>query len=155
MIEFITVLVWKLVGALIGYVIPWLDVVGYVMYLHPDDPETAHVRESLRAKKFFLAMKDIVLLLGKPLRFMHRSVYFIAAFLALGVFTITSTGSVVGKGVVAGLGVHMVLAMIPFRTSIHEIRTRFFWGLADTVSERALQTLIGAIMLIVVIAFAT
>jgi hypothetical protein len=29
-------------------------------------------------------MKDATILFGRPLRFMHRSVYFIAAFLALG-----------------------------------------------------------------------
>lgn len=152
MTELIVLSVWKLIGACIGYIIPWFDVLGYVTYLHPEDPETSHVRESIRTKNFILAIKDTSLLLGKPLRFIHRSVYFVAAFLALGIFTVTSTGSVVGKGVVAGLGVHMLLAMIPFRISIHEVRTRFFWGLAETVSTQAMQVLVGAIGLIVVLA---
>lgn len=154
MTELIAILVWKLVGAVIGYVIPWFDAVGYVVYLHPEDPETGGVREALKAKKFVRAIKDIALLLGKPLRFMHRSIYFTAAFLAISVFVLTSTGSVIGKGVIAGLGLHMLLAMIPYRTSFHEIRTRFFWGLAESVSERSLQLLVGLIAIIVLLAFA-
>ncbi len=153
MIELISVIVWKLVGAVIGYVIPWFDVVGYVVYLHPDDPETGEVRTAFKSKKYIHAVKEMALLLGKPLRFMHRSIYFFAAFLALSVFVLTSTGSLIGKGVIAGLGMHMLLAMIPYRTSLHEIRTRFFWGLAEHVSERALQVLVGLIALIVVLAF--
>lgn len=154
MTELVAVFVWKLIGAVIGYVIPWFDAVGFALFLHPDDPDTSVVREAVRTKKFASAIKDVALLLGKPLRFMHRSIYFSAAFLALGVFVLTSTGSLIGKGVIAGLGLHMLLAMIPYRTSFHELRTRFFWGLADTVSERSIQVLVGLIAVIVLLAFA-
>lgn len=153
MTELIALFVWKLIGVVIGYVIPWFDVLGYVVYLHPEDPETIEVRDTLKSKKFVSAVRDIALLLGKPLRFMHRSIYFTAAFLVIGVFVLTSTGSLIGKGVIAGLGLHMILAMIPFRTSLHDIRTRFFWGLAETVSEQSLQVLIGLIAIIVLLAF--
>jgi len=145
MTEIITLFVFKLIGALIGYSIPWIDVLGYVFYLHPEDSETQHIRDDMRAKRFIPALRNSATLLGHPLRLMHRSIYFAAAFFVLGIFVLTSTGSAIGKGVVGGLGIHMVLAMTPFWSSAHELRTRFFWGLADTVSEQSLRILVGLV----------
>lgn len=148
MTEILAVLVFKLIGAVIGYVIPWIDALGYIFYVHPEDSETQHIRDDMRAKRFVSAFRNSATLLGHPLRLMHRSIYFVVAFFVLGIFVLTSTESAIGKGVVGGLGIHMILAMVPFWSSVHELRIRFFWGLADTVSEQSLRMLVGLVAVI-------
>ncbi|HKY74358.1 MAG TPA: hypothetical protein VJ246_03555 [Patescibacteria group bacterium] len=142
----------KLLGVVVGLVVPYVDAAAYALFLYPQSIEGAAFREALKLRKPGLVVREVLQLLQQPLRFIHRGILFFATYAAMSVFVITSTNAALGKGVVAGIGIYMLMGMLAYRTNIIELRKRYFWGLAGSASNAAYMGLIVTLVVLTVFA---
>ena len=86
-----------------------------------------------------------------PQKLMTRSLLFLIAFVALGVFVVTSSGSSLGAGVVIGIGISLFGEMVAyFRSNPQFFQQRFLYQLNRHVSLNELRGIViifGVIML--------
>jgi hypothetical protein len=135
----------KFVGGVFGYLLPTIDAVTYALYLHPERPESEAIKASWAKRDVRAMMQETHLLLQEPLPFIHRGIIFYAAFCAVSLFVLTSANSWLGAGLLIGFCLHMLLALLPYRTNLPALQERFFLGLAKHVSPAALYSLIGVL----------
>lgn len=148
---FFLAILFKVLGGILGYFLPIADAIGYAVYLHPDQPESLPTKTAMDQKQLGAVFQHANELLKQPVRFIHRGIVFFAVFAVLGIFVLTSTDSAIGKGVIAGFGLHLLLAMLPYRRDLAGLKQRFFLGLAPSVSSAAVYTLIVVLVVIVIL----
>lgn len=136
---------WKLEGIrffswFLGGVIGWnllvFDAVAYIYFTHPEGLMAGNSRQILRQKGIWEWLKFLfsVKVNDKPAL---RSVLFLTAWIFLAFFAVTSTSSFLGKGVVMGLGLHLLLEnwQLQIRNP-RLLNSRLFWQIKREVSMK-------------------
>lgn len=140
----------KFLGGFFGFLLPVFEAIGFALYLHPERQESEPLKTAFARRKLRDVWREAHLLLKHPLPFIHRGIVFYAAFCVVALFVMTSANSLLGLGVLAGFGVHLLWAMFPHRKNFPELQQRFFLGLAKHVSRGAIISLIALLCVIVV-----
>jgi hypothetical protein len=141
-------ILFKTIGVAIGFLIPIVDAMMHATYLHPEEEDGAGVREAWGRKHVVDMLRSTESYLQNPARFIHRGVYFLFVFIILGLFVVTSTASPVGKGVIAGFGLHVLMIVWRHRRDSQALRDRLFWGLSKEVAS---EWYVGAVAMLGVV----
>lgn len=140
----------KFLGGFFGFLLPVFEAIGFALYVHPEKPESEPLKTAFAQRKLHDVWREAHVLLKHPLPFIHRGIVFYAAFCVVALFIMTSANSLLGLGVLAGFGVHLLWAMFPHRKNFTELQQRFFLGLAKHVSHGAIISLIVILCIIVI-----
>jgi hypothetical protein len=108
-----TTLVWLLAGLVGGIALLWLD-------------ET-------------IAFPRYQVMDGERVGLVSRSTLFLLSFLPLALFILTSSGSLVGMGLILGMGFSLALEMLMLHTTPVVFRERFLQQLKREVSAQEVQ----------------
>ena len=140
----------KFLGVFLGFLLPVFEAIGFALFLHPERPESDPLKTAVANRNIRDVWREAYVLLKHPLPFIHRGIVFYAAFCVVALFVMTSANSLLGLGVLAGFGLHLLWAMFPHRKSFPDLQQRFFLGLAKHVSRGAIISLIALLSIIVI-----
>lgn len=136
-----------LIGAILGYHFYIVDCLLYAFYLHPEDETSRHLREQIHQRRYWLALRMMLTMSASPKHYIHRSVKFVAAFVLMGVFVVTSTSGLFGRGFIAGFGVYVFFELLRLYPDPAILREKYFWDLSREVSLQNIRTLTNVTML--------
>lgn len=105
-------LFWYWLGAILGFVFIYFDQVYHVMWQDPEAAMSMQLRELFGKRHFD---QGLVMILEERLgneRLAMRSVMFLAAWVILGIFTLTSVAAPFGRGFMFGLGLHLTFDLL-------------------------------------------
>lgn len=125
----------KIFGMCFGALLPLADILMYALYLHPQDADSQGIVRAVKEKKVGTVFHEIFRLADEPHHYIHRGILFFGVYVLTSLFVLTSTGSLLGKGFIAGFGASLLWAMYPYRNHAVEFRKRFFWGMSSVVSH--------------------
>lgn len=106
--QFTSLVLWVL-GGLIGWNLLRLDRLVFVYFTDPENEVSRGFKAFVTQKRWLEAWRYLRAYKERQTRLAFRSVIFQAIWLILAIFAITSTTSFFGKGVVIGLGLHLLL----------------------------------------------
>lgn len=101
-------LVFWIMGAVIGFNFLKIDQLIYVYFTHPDYPLSVYVKNLIKLKRFkeaFLFLEQRV----EEQRLSFRSALFQVVWAGLAFFILTSTSEYLGKTLVMGIGLSLLL----------------------------------------------
>jgi hypothetical protein len=123
-----------IIGGLIGWNLLFLDNLVYIYLSHPESPATAQASLLFKQKGLVEWLKFLLTFKG-PQHLALRSFLFQISWLVLALFALTSSNSYLGKGVVIGLGLHLLLENWQMQICFPQIlNTRLFWQIKRPVS---------------------
>lgn len=78
----------------------------------------------------------------RPGKFITRSLLFLLAYPALGIFVTTSSGSALGQGLILGMGSTLLAEMYQYAISVPAFSDRFLWQLKKPVTAKDVRTIL-------------
>ena len=121
-------------GGLIGWNLLVFDAVAYIYFTHPEGLLAQDSKQILRRRGIWQWLKFLfsAKINDKPAL---RSVLFLTAWVFIAFFAVTSTSSFLGKGVIMGLGLHLLLESWQLQIRYPQVlNNRLFWQIKRKVS---------------------
>ncbi len=147
------VLIWWL-GAILGFCFVFLDRIVYVFWQKPEETLSLTLREILGEGRL---MKGLATLLSErqvQQHLMMRSVLFLGVWVALGLLTWTSVSTVLGRGFMFGLGLHLTFDLLTDAVWNRRNLELWFWQIKRKLSPVEMKlTVWGFVILFLVIAW--
>lgn len=129
----IQILDWPLLGLLLGGVLgmtmPLVDRLVYVYYSKPHEQLSMQVKMLISKSKFGEAMNLLAMRGGEQVRLSTNNVLFMAVWVMLAIFLITSSGQEFAEGLVLGLGLKMSYDLWLDNKRPEYLMGRLFWPL--------------------------
>lgn len=132
---------WWLGGG-ISLLIQFADRLFYVYYVKPDAPLSVAVKRFIDKRQFRLAY----------IAFKHRgyeqehlalqSALFMAAWVVIALYVITSSGSMLAAGLVLGLGLQLIYRMIADYREPKKLKAWLFWQIKRPVSDKEMRVVV-------------
>lgn len=127
--------IWMLGGVVVGVLILFLDRVAFT-YSYPSAQISQQFAWYWKEKKYGTALALLDARRLEQERLVFRSALFMALWVPLSFFALTSTAGMFGKGVVMGLMLHILSdAWRLQRTEPRRLHVRLFWIIKRTVTE--------------------
>jgi hypothetical protein len=131
-----------LIGLSLGFSLFFLDRVFDVFFIRPETEFSQIVRGEWKKRKFWSMVSTI--LQGKELqeKLITRSILFLIAYVAVAIFVLTSTGSILGIGLVLGIGFHFCMDFIRYRKDLEKFNSHFLWQVKRKFAKQEVVSLI-------------
>jgi hypothetical protein len=126
-------LLWWLLGAVVGFLFVFLDRVFYSIFSKPEEASSLKLKELFARKNF---VGGISLLLSENYNLKEaamRSAMFVVTWVVLAFLTVTSVPNFFARGLMLGIGTHLVFDLIyDFKTN-KERFDQWFWHIKRTL----------------------
>lgn len=124
---------WFVAGTSIGVIMLFLDRVVYT-YSYPTDLLSQQFAQLIKEKRWKYGLELLDARREEQNKLTFRSALFMAVWVPLSFFAITSTTALFGKGVVMGLMLHILLDAWRMQKSNPErLNERLFWQIARPI----------------------
>lgn len=100
------------VGGLVGTILPDLDQLVYVYLLRPTDLSSQRINSLLQQKNLKSAMRVMATTRSERKHLIFHTAQFQVIFLVLAFLVVTSTGNFLGRGMVLGAMLHLVIDQV-------------------------------------------
>jgi hypothetical protein len=129
-------------GVLLGYSIIVLDRLIHALYLFPETEFSKLVQEQWQ-KKSLSGLARVLNHAGDfQQQLMTRSGLFLVCYLVLAVFVLTSTGSILGIGVIMGMGLRYTLDFWLLSRSPDQFIRQFFWQVKHNFTAQEVRAVV-------------
>ena len=128
-------------GGGIGFSLLFVDRIVHVFWADGESELSLYVRNFFRNKKFVQGLKLLLKARSIQTKLTTRSVVFLVSFLPLSIFVLTSTGSLIGTGLIFGLGLHLVADFFSYAQNPQEFKRHFLWQIKREVSDTEVRNL--------------
>jgi hypothetical protein len=132
-------LVFLVVGVFMGWGMIYVDRLIQAFLVRPHEHLSEYVKHKLREHQFW----EVVQLLrergDEQRRLVMRSVIFMAAWIPVAIFVLTSTGSMLAVGLVMGMGLYLLVEVWRDWSNWERLREWLFWPISRRVSEREIK----------------
>ena len=127
--------IWWVVGVVIGVLILFADRIAYT-YSYPGTQISQQFAWYLKEKKYMSALELLDLRRLEQERLTFRSALFMAIWVPLAFFALTSTTGLFGKGVVMGLMLHILADAWRLQTKDpRRLHVRLFWIIKREITD--------------------
>lgn len=92
------------VGVVTGFFVVYVDRILHAFFLSPEEEFNQLIQEQWRKRSFSGLIRLLYHAEGMQQGLLTRSVLFLAAYIILTVFVLTSTGSILGGSLILGMG---------------------------------------------------
>lgn len=107
---------WPLwLGGIVGSILPELDSLVYVFFVNPQELTSQRVIYLLKKRSFLDAVRLLIETRLERGSLVFHSNTFLVTALVLGIWLMTSSASYLGKGIVLGIIVHLVVDRLNLR----------------------------------------
>lgn len=142
---------WMVLGITVGVLVLFLDRVAFT-YSYPGAQVSQQFAWYWKEKKYGSALALLDARRLEQERLVFRSALFMAMWVPLAIFTLTSTGSFFGKGVVMGLMLHILAdAWRLQRSEPRRLHVRLFWMIKRVVTEEERLVFLWVMTLIFIV----
>ena len=126
-------LLWWLLGAMLGFMFVFLDRLVYSIFSNPDGTMSMRIKE-LFGRKNFIAETRLLLSEGYDQKeLVMRSAMFVVVWMVLAIFTATSVTNFFARGLMLGIGTHLVFDLIYDFARDKERLDLWFWQIKRTL----------------------
>lgn len=130
-------------GVVIGSGIILIDRLLHAFYLFPDTEFNVLIREEWRKKNIFGVLKMLQLADPYQDQLMTRSVLFLVIYWVLALFVLTSTGSILGIGIILGMGLRYVIDFWKVRNQPEVFVHQFLWQVRHQFTKQQVQLIMA------------
>ena len=102
--------VW--VGGLIGVMLLYVDYYFYAYHLHPQESASVEARKLVNQKKYLDAVYVVITKRAQNTKLIFHNASFQVFFLVFVFFVVTSSASLLGRGIVFGMVIHLLVDML-------------------------------------------
>ena len=99
-----------ILGAAIGWLIPWLDKIAYIYILHPEAQISQYLKFQLEKRQFKAFWETLQRRQAELDKLTTRGILFQLVWVVLAIFVLTSTTGGFGKALVMGLGLRVLVS---------------------------------------------
>jgi hypothetical protein len=130
-------------GYFVGFYFFLVDRFLHAFFLYPETEFNQLVQKALKDKKYLQMVK--VLLQADTLqeKLLTRSILFFCIYIALTFFVMTSTGSIIGIGLMLGLGMHICLDLLSHSKDTETFHKHFLWQLKRKLSQKEVERFVA------------
>lgn len=123
-------------GGLFGVIFPDFDQLTYCFITYPEEFTSLRVKRLFQQKKIKEALSLISGTSGERMRLTAHNILFQVVLIVLCFFVVTSTNSSLGKGIVMGMFLHLLVDEFEFirRGEFESFKKLFFWPLKKEVT---------------------
>jgi hypothetical protein len=100
------------IGGVVGTILPDFDQLVYVYLLKPTDLSSQRIGSLIQQKNLKAAMRVMATTRSERKHLIFHTVQFQLVFLALALLIITSTGNFLGRGIVLGVMLHLIIDQV-------------------------------------------
>jgi hypothetical protein len=141
------------VGGVLGMVFPYLDHILYVFLLRPYELTSQRVINLVQRKDIKNALKLLVDTKEERRDLIIHTLYFEIIFAILTFFVVTSSNSLLGRGLVLGFFLHLIIDQFKDMQNVGNL-DRWFKGFNVSLDKKTgLYFILGGIVLFIVFAF--
>lgn len=130
-------------GGVMGLFLVYIDHFIYAFSLKPSDPASRQAAGLVNNKKYLESLKILLKEHNQNDRLIFHSVLFQLIFLGFAFFVFTSTSGLLGRGIVLGILIHLLVDMARDMAVSHTIRG-WFQTVPFTISEKHYSWYIAA-----------
>lgn len=107
-VSFDVSLLWWALGVIVGFIFIFLDRFVYSLFTHTTEPLSIKIRELFRQRKVFEAVSILINERREQRELVMRSFLFVAVWVILAFFTMTSSLNTFARGLMLGIGTHLI-----------------------------------------------
>ncbi len=127
------------IGGLLGYGVEVVDRLVYIYWTRPDDQLSWYGRHLMKERKW-RELGKVLKSRGEEQRFLvSRSVLFMATWIVLALYLVTSSGSMLAVGAVMGCGWRLITVVLMHSKDKEELKSVLFWQIKRKVTDRELK----------------
>jgi hypothetical protein len=135
-----TGIIWLILGGVLGWLLEWLDRLVYIYWSHPGAQLSQYVRYHFGKREFKAGWQLLRRRQAELAELTFRSALFQLVWVVLAVFALTSTVSSFGKGLVMGLGLHILTdEWRDYLRDRETLKRWLFWQIKRDISEREMK----------------
>jgi len=138
---------WWLIGAIIGFVLVFADRLAYI-FLMKEEPLSVKVGEMTARGNWRLALSTLLEERREQKQLVIRSALFVMVWMVLALFTATSSANDFARGLMLGLGMHLVFDMVTDYLWEKEKLDLWFWQIKREIPKDEKQMFVGIVVLV-------
>src|SRR5258708_1940835 len=127
-------------GVYIGFGLLFLDRLLHVFYIEGETEFSMMLKDLWRKKDFKNVFRALFLAGTLQERLITRSIYFLIAYTATALFVITSTGSVIGTGIILGIGLHYCFDFYVYQRNLDLLHKHFLWQIKKQFEQQEVHS---------------
>lgn len=129
-----TSLLWWWLGGVIGFIFVFSDRLIHSMVTNPGETLSLQIKDLFKRGRLIQGLSLALSERDKQQHLVVRSALFVATYLVLAVFTVTSVANAFPRGFVLGIGIHLFFDLFwDFRGKGRDIND-WFWQIKRTLS---------------------
>jgi len=128
-----------ILGVFIGFQILFFDRVLHAFYLYPETEFNQLVRSLWANKDYVGVVKALVQAETLQEKLLTRSTLFLIVYLLMTVFVLTSTGSVIGIGLMLGMGLHYTYDFWRYSRFTEKFTKQYLWQIKRSFTDREIR----------------
>lgn len=128
-------LIWWSLGMVLGFLLVFGDRVLYAMVTNPRDGLSLRFSEEMKNGQWLDAIKMLLSERSEQKELAMRSVLFVFVYLIMGFFMMSSSQNQLGKGLVLGLGLHLMFDMTSDFVYDKQRFNLWFWQIKRQLPE--------------------
>ncbi|MFV1916892.1 MAG: metal-dependent hydrolase [Patescibacteria group bacterium] len=141
------------IGGIIGTLLPDIDHLIYVYFLRPQEPVSQKASEMVGNKDYSGALNLLTNSRGNRTKLIFHTGYFQILFMIFTFFVITSSGSLLGWGLVLSFSLHLLVDQYIDLTETGRLATWFKEFPANMESQQMRWYLIVVLVLLLIFGF--
>lgn len=145
-------LLWWLLGSVLGFMFVFCDRIIYSIVSNPERTLSVKLKELLVQNKIIEGAKLLLAEKYEQKELVMRNFLFLVVWIVLAFFTVTSVTNSFGRGLVLGIGIHLIFDLIWDFAFDKERMDQWFWQIKRTLEpeEKKLFVFIVSVLFVLV-----
>ena len=136
----ISLLTW-FIGGVLAAVFLVFERLLHFLWLHPELDEASQIKHLVQSRQFASLFRLLISQNVRASRLLGLSVLFLASWIVLALFIVSSSPSFLAKGLVMGIGLRPALLMLRHWNQPKAIADQLFWQIKRPLSDKEIHML--------------
>lgn len=115
----------------------------YVYYSRPHEQLSEQVKQLMRIRRYWDGLRLLHARRAEQSRLIVRSVVFMAVWVPMAIFVITSTGSMLASGLVMSIGLHLLYDVLLDIGNVGRLKSWLFWPIQREITDAEVKAVVG------------
>jgi hypothetical protein len=129
------------VGALLATGFMVFERLIHFLWLYPDLEASIKLQRHVQKREYASIFRYLISPDLNASRLLGLSVLFLASWMIIALFIVSSSASFLAKGLVMGIGLRPALLMLRYWNHTNELREQLFWQIKRELSQKEVHTL--------------
>jgi hypothetical protein len=126
-------------GVGIGFSIFIIDRIVHAFFIQPELEFSKQIQAAWHAKNYRLLVNILATAGSKQTHLTTRSLFFLLIYIGMSLYVLTSTGSILGMGLILGIGLHFCLDFWWYKRDTTQFDDFFLWQLKKKLQPQEIN----------------